>query len=101
MRKNIAFLVLLTIFTLIFCVSCFGFNAVITWSKVPDTDLAGYSLYQSNDGIKYKKIVTVQSTATKITLHNQSKYVDVYWYLVSVDLSGNESNRANIVRYKH
>ena len=99
MRK-ITFLVLLG-FVLSTCSACFGYNAVITWSKVPDGDLGGYTIYQSSNGVKYKKIATVQPTATKIILHNQSKYVNAYWYVKSFDINGNESKPSNIVKYIH
>lgn len=82
-----------------FSISYGAFTSIITWKTVSGSDLAGYSLYQSNDGKTYTKILTLQASATSIKIHNNSKYVSVYYYLVSFDKNGNVSAKSNIVSY--
>lgn len=83
-----------------FSLQCFAYNAVITWKRVSGSDLAGYILYESYDGVNFKKKLTLQASTTSIVMHNLSKYVTVYWCLASFDTSGNISPSSNIVLYK-
>lgn len=98
--KVIMFISLLTVTIMLFCfTTCHAFTAVISWKTVSGSDLNGYILYESTDGVNFKKKLTLQSSATRIEIHNLSKYVNVYWCLASVDKTGNISKSSNIVKY--
>lgn len=65
-------------------------QAVLTWTKSSDSDLAGYKLYQ--DG---KRVGTYTTNSAEITgLKNGKEYI---FQVSAVDLSNNESAKSNKV----
>lgn len=99
-NPKLTMLISLVIFTiaLIWHSTCHAYTAIITWTNVSG-DVAGYTLYESNNGRYYKKKISLGPNATRIELHNLSKYISVYWYLVSFDAVGNQSLKSNVVKY--
>lgn len=65
-------------------------QAILTWTKSPESDLAGYNLYQ--DGTKVGNYTT--NGATVSGLKNGTQY---RFQVTSVDTTGNESAKSNQV----
>lgn len=74
-------------------------NVKFIWDASPDSDLAGYRLYQSTVSGEYDKskvVAVIPANLTTTTLENvqDGKY---FWVATAFDTSGNESEYSNEV----
>ena len=84
--------------TLTRIVSCSGISRTVnlSWSLSTDTNLRGYRVYRSTDGVTWS--VYSQVSLTLLTDATLSKTLDsVRYYIVAYDKAGNQSNATNIV----
>lgn len=79
-------------------VSCSGTDrtVVLSWGIATDTNLLGYRVYRSTDGVSWSVFAQVaQTTVSDATL---KKSLDsVRYYAVAYDKAGNESNATNTI----
>jgi len=84
--------------TLTRTVSCSGTDRTValSWGISTDTNLRGYRIYRSTDGVSWSVFTQVsQTTVTDSTL---KKSLDsVRYYTVAYDKAGNESNATNTI----
>lgn len=78
-------------------VTCAGTNrtAHLTWSSSSDTNLVGYRIYRSTDGVTW----AVVSSATGLSgsdTHSKS-LTSVRFYVAAYDKAGNESLASNVI----
>jgi len=84
--------------TLTRTVSCSGNSRTVnlSWSLSTDTNLRGYRVYRSTDGVTWS--VYSQVSQTLLTDATLTKTLDsVRYYIVAYDKAGNQSNATNIV----
>ncbi len=83
--------------TLTRTVSCSGVNRTVdlTWVASTDTNLRGYRVYRSTDGVTWAALVTTTSTTASDT-HKKS-LDSVRFYVVGYDKAGNESAPTNVI----
>jgi prepilin-type N-terminal cleavage/methylation domain-containing protein len=73
-----------------------GRTVALSWSLSSDTNLRGYRVYRSTDGVTWS--VYSQVAQTLLTDATLKKSLDsVRYYIVAYDKAGNESNATNIV----
>jgi prepilin-type N-terminal cleavage/methylation domain-containing protein len=78
-------------------VGCSGSNRTVnlTWGASIDTNLRGYRVYKSTDGVTWSAIDTASSFSYTDT-HKKS-LDSVRFYVVAYDRAGNESDATNVV----
>jgi hypothetical protein len=77
--------------------SCSGANRSVTlaWGVATDTNLRGYRVYQSTNGVTFDALGTTSSTSYA-TSHKKSLDT-VRYYIVAYDKAGNESDATNTI----
>jgi prepilin-type N-terminal cleavage/methylation domain len=77
--------------------SCSGTNrtVVLNWSTAFDTNLVGYRVYRSTDGVTYTLLSTV-ATLTASNKHSKS-LTSVRFYVIAYDKTGNTSNATTTI----
>lgn len=82
---------------LTYAASCSGSNrtVVLAWTTAFDTNLVGYRVYRSTDGVTYSLL---SSTTTRTASNTHSKTLaSVSFYVTAYDSAGNTSNATNTI----
>jgi hypothetical protein len=79
--------------------SCAGVNRTVnlSWGTSTDTNLVGYRVYRSTDGVSWA--IVTSTTGTTATDTNAKSLTSVRYYIAAYDKAGNESAAGNIITF--
>jgi prepilin-type N-terminal cleavage/methylation domain-containing protein len=77
--------------------SCAGTTRTVnlSWGTSSDTNLVGYRVYRSTDGVTWQSIAS--TTGTSATDTNSKSLTTVRYYVKAYDKAGNDSNATNTI----
>jgi chitin-binding protein len=79
--------------------SCSGSTRTVhlSWGAASDTNLVGYRVLRSTDGVTWQ--IVNSTTGTTATDSNSKTLTSVRFYIKAYDKAGNESNATNTITF--
>lgn len=69
----------------------------LSWNDNQESDLAGYNVYQSTDGMNFTQFNTRVLADSALTISDLSPSIIYYFFVTAIDLVGNESEGSEII----